>query len=159
MRRIVYGIGLFLAVLFLGAGFFLSYQVADLREKMDLLQENSGQALQQVSMLDSSKDQELVFESYQEGNLLRNRYRITAYGPEQIVLRQEEEEETGADQEFLLKVEEGCITVYDKESGEVFEHTNIPLETLPQELQAEVLLGKTLEGNEELYSFLENYSS
>ena len=77
----------------------------------------------------------------------------------QIVLRQEEEEETGADQEFLLKVEEGCITVYDKESGEVFEHTNIPLETLPQELQAEVLLGKTLEGNEELYSFLENYSS
>ena len=158
MRRIVYGIGLFLAVLFLGAGFFLSYQVADLREKMDLLQENSGQALQQVSMLDSSKDQELVFESYQEGNLLRNRYRITAYGPEQIILRQEEES-TKADQEFLLKVEDGWITVYEKETGEVFEHTNIPLESLPQELQAEVLLGKTLEGNEELYSFLENYSS
>lgn len=159
MRKVIYGIGLFLAVLFLGAGFFLSYQVADLREKMDLLQENSGQALQQVSMLDSSKDQELVFESYQEGNLLRNRYRITAYGPEQIVLRQEEEESNGSDQEFLLKVENGCITVYDKESGEVFEHTNIPLETLPQELQAEVLLGKTLSGDQELYSFLENYSS
>ena len=158
MRKVIYGIGLFLAVLFLGAGFFLSYQVADLREKMDLLQENSGQALQQVSMLDSSKDQELVFESYQEGNLLRNRYRITAYGPEQIILRQEEES-TQADQEFLLKVEDGCITVYEKETGEVFEHTNIPLESLPQELQAEVLLGKTLEGNEELYSFLENYSS
>lgn len=158
MKRVIYGIGLFLAVLFLGAGFFLSYQVADLREKMDLLQENSGQALQQVSMLDSSKDQELVFESYQEGNLLRNRYRITAYGPEQIILRQEEES-TKADQEFLLKVEDGCITVYEKETGEVFEHTNIPLESLPQELQAEVLLGKTLEGNEELYSFLENYSS
>ena len=109
-------------------------------------------------MLDSSKDQELVFESYQEGNLLRNRYRITAYGPEQIILRQEEES-TKADQEFLLKVEDGCITVYEKETGEVFEHTNIPLESLPQELQAEVLLGKTLEGNEELYSFLENYSS
>src|SRR5699024_4859841 len=60
---------------------------------------------------------------------------------------------------FLLKVENGCITVYDKESGEVFEHTNIPLETLPQELQAEVLLGKTLSGDQELYSFLENYSS
>ena len=158
MRKVIYGIGLFLAVLFLGAGFFLSYQVADLREKMDLLQENSGQALQQVSMLDSSKDQELVFESYQEGNLLRNRYRITAYGPEQIILRQEEES-TKADQEFLLKVEDRCITVYEKETGEVFEHTNIPLESLPQELQAEVLLGKTLEGNEELYSFLENYSS
>ena len=159
MKRVIYGIGLFLAFLFLGAGFFLSYQVADLREKMAQLQESSGQALQQVSVLDSSKDQELVFETYEEGNLLRNRYRITAYGPEQIVLRQEEEENTETDQEFLLKVEDGCITVYEKESGNVFEHTNIPLESLPQELQAEVLLGKTLSGAEELYSFLENYSS
>ena len=50
-------------------------------------------------------------------------------------MRQEEEESNGSDQEFLLKVENGCITVYDKESGEIFEHTNIPLETLPQELQ------------------------
>ena len=159
MKRMIYGIGFFLVLLFLGAGFFLSYQVADLRQEMTRLQESSAKARQQVSALVSSKDQELVFETYEEGSLLRNRYRITAYGPEQIVLRQEEEEETGADQKFLLKVEEGCITVYDKESGEVFEHTNIPLETLPQELQAEVLLGKTLEGNEELYSFLENYSS
>ena len=159
MKRMIYGIGFFLALLFLGAGFFLSYQVADLRQEMTRLQESSAKARQQVSALVSSKDQELVFETYEEGSLLRNRYRIAAYGPEQIVLRQEEEEETGADQEFLLKVEEGCITVYDKESGEVFEHTNIPLEILPQELQAEVLLGKTLEGNEELYSFLENYSS
>ena len=158
MRRMVYGIGLFLAFLFLGAGFFLSYQVADLRQEMSKLQESSAQERQQVSTLVSSKDQELVFETYEEGSLLRNRYRITAYGPEQIILRQEEES-TKADKEFLLKVEDGCITVYEKETGEVFEHTNIPLESLPQELQAEVLLGKTLEGNEELYSFLENYSS
>ena len=143
MRRMVYGIGLFLAFLFLGAGFFLSYQVADLRQEMSKLQESSAQERQQVSTLVSSKDQELVFETYEE----------------QIVLRQEEEESNGSDQEFLLKVENGCITVYDKESGEVFEHTNIPLETLPQELQAEVLLGKTLSGDQELYSFLENYSS
>lgn len=159
MRRVIYGIGLFLALLFLGAGFFLSYQVADLRDKMIQLQESSAQAQQQVSAFASSKDQELVFETYEEGSLLRNRYRITAYGPEQIVLRQEEEEKVSEDQEFLLKVEDGCITVYDNETGEVFEHTNIPLETLPQELQGEVLLGKTISGNQELYSFLENYSS
>ena len=159
MKRMIYGIGFFLALLFLGAGFFLSYQVADLRQEMTRLQESSAKERQQVSALVSSKDQDLVFETYEEGSLLRNRYRITAYGPEQIVLRQEEEENTETDQEFLLKVEDGCITVYEKESGKVFEHTNIPLESLPQELQAEVLLGKTLEGNEELYSFLENYSS
>lgn len=159
MKRMIYGIGFFLALLFLGAGFFLSYQVADLRQEMTRLQESSARDRQQVSALVSSRDQELVFETYEEGSLLRNRYRITAYGPEQIVLRREEEEETDFGQEFLLKVEEGCITVYDKESGKVFEHTNIPLETLPQDLQAEVLLGKTLQGNDELYSFLENYSS
>lgn len=158
MKRIVYGIGFFLALLFLGAGFFLSYQVSDLREDMTRLQESGAKEKQQVSVLTSSKDQELVFETYEEGTLLRNRYRITAYGPEQIVLRQEEES-TGNNREFLLKVDEGCVTVYDKESGEVFEHTNIPLETLPQELQSEVLLGKTIQGDEELYSFLENYSS
>lgn len=158
MKRIVYGIGFFLALFFLGAGFFLSYQVSDLREEMTRLQESSAKEKQQVSVLASSKDQELVFETYEEGTLLRNRYRVTAYGPEQIVLRQEEES-TGNSREFLLKVDEGCVTVYDKESGEVFEHTNIPLETLPQELQSEVLLGKTIQGDEELYSFLENYSS
>ena len=155
MRRMVYGIGLFLAFLFLGAGFFLSYQVADLRQDMSKLQESSAQE----APVYTRAYVEEVFETYEEGSLLRNRYRITAYGPEQIVLRQEEEESNGSDQEFLLKVENGCITVYDKESGEVFEHTNIPLETLPQELQAEVLLGKTLSGDQELYSFLENYSS
>ena len=34
MKRMIYGIGFFLALLFLGAGFFLSYQVADLRQEM-----------------------------------------------------------------------------------------------------------------------------
>ncbi len=100
MKRMIYGIGFLLALLFLGAGFFLSYQVADLRQEMTRLQESSAKERQQVSALVSSKDQELVFETYEEGSLLRNRYRITAYGPEQIVLRQEEEEETGADQNF-----------------------------------------------------------
>ena len=55
MRRMVYGIGLFLAFLFLGAGFFLSYQVADLRQEMSKLQESSAQERQQVSTLVSSK--------------------------------------------------------------------------------------------------------
>lgn len=159
MKRLIYSIGLFLALLFLGAGFFLSYQVADLQKKMTRLQESSAQTRELAAASTDPKDQELVFETYQDGELLRNRYRITAYGPEQVVLRQEEEEIKKEDQEYLLKVEEGSVTVYDKDTGEVFEHTNIPLESLPRELQAEVLLGKTLSGNQELYSFLENYSS
>ena len=159
MKRLIYSIGLFLALLFLGAGFFLSYQVADLQKKMARLQESSAQTRELVTASADPKDQELVFETYQDGELLRNRYRITAYGPEQVVLRQEEEEIKKEDQEYLLKVEEGSVTVYEKDTGEVFEHTNIPLESLPRELQGEVLLGKTLSGNQELYSFLENYSS
>ena len=49
MKRMIYGIGFFLALLFLGAGFFLSYQVADLRQDMTRLQESSAKERQQVS--------------------------------------------------------------------------------------------------------------
>ena len=49
--------------------------------------------------------------------------------------------------------------VYENKTGTVFESTDIPLEALPSELQAEVLLGKNLKNLDELYNFLENYSS
>ena len=56
-------------------------------------------------------------------------------------------------------MENGCVVVYEKADNTVFEYTDIPLEALPKDLQAEVLLGKDLKTLDELYSFLENYSS
>lgn len=159
MKRMIYGVGLFLAVLFLCTGFLLSYQISSLKERMSQLEESSTQARQQVSALSSPRDQEYIFESYEDGQLLRNRYSVTAYSQDRIVLRQEEEQEGQEEGEFLLKVENDHITVYSKKDSQVYEYTNIPLDALPEEMKREVLLGMTLKGEDELYSFLENYSS
>ena len=51
------------------------------------------------------------------------------------------------------------MVVYEKPGNTVFEYTDIPLEALPKELQSEVLLGKDIKTQDELYSVLENYSS
>lgn len=75
------------------------------------------------------------------------------------MLRQEESRQEQEEGEFLLKVENDYITVYTKKDSQVYEYTNIPLDVLPEEMKREVLLGKTLQGEDELYSFLENYSS
>jgi hypothetical protein len=74
-----------------------------------------------------------------------------------VVFRQEEVpvKEEG----YKLQVEEGYLVVYKNSENQVFEYTDIPLEALPQELQSEVLLGKQIETIDELYNFLENYSS
>ena len=119
----------------------------------------SAQAMQQVSALSSPRDQEYIVESYEDGQRLRNRYSVTAYSQDRIVLRQEESQQEQEEGEFLLKVENDYITVYTKKDSQVYEYTNIPLDALPEEMKREVLLGKTLKGEDELYSFLENYSS
>lgn len=162
MKRIIYGVGFFLVVLFLSAGFLLSYQVTELKDRMYALEESSAAAQQQVSSLADAKGKNLIFERYEEGSLKKEQYRITAYGTERIVLRQENPEAaetTGKEQGFQLKLKDGYVVVYDKASGEIFEETNIPLEALPEHLRTEILLGKEIENQKQLYSFLENYSS
>ena len=41
----------------------------------------------------------------------------------------------------------------------IYEYTEIHIRDLPQELQEEICLGKWLYSEEELFDFLENYSS
>ena len=47
----------------------------------------------------------------------------------------------------------------DSDIHSFFEDTDIPLRALPPVEQAAVLAGKEVQGLDELYSFLENYSS
>lgn len=157
IKKIIYGIGCFLAVLFLGTGMFLSYQINVLRDRMEELEENTALARQEVSALADSKNQDFIFERYEGDELVREHYRMTAYGADRIVLRQEPEE--SLEEGYLVKVRDGVLVVYENKTGTVFESTDIPLEALPSELQAEVLLGKNLKNLDELYNFLENYSS
>lgn len=163
MKRVIYGVGFFLVMLFLCTGFLLSYQITQLRDRMYDLEESSKEAEKQVSAMAEARNQDLIFERYEDGVLKKECYRIMAYGADRVVLRQEtDEKEEAASREntgFVLKVENGYVVVYKKDGQEVFEHTNIPLESLPAELQSQVLLGKAVDSTDDLYSFLENYSS
>ncbi len=62
-------------------------------------------------------------------------------------------------QGYYLKELDGYIIVYLYDNETIFEYTDILISTLPEYLQLEVTEGKYIETSEELYAFLENYSS
>lgn len=64
-----------------------------------------------------------------------------------------------ADEGYVLKAAGGCVWVYEGDGETVYESTEILLNSLPDKLQREILAGKHLSTELELYSFLENYSS
>ncbi len=53
----------------------------------------------------------------------------------------------------------GYVAVYLSDKTTIYELTEIPLTDLPEEVQQEIIKGKYVETAEELYAFLENYSS
>lgn len=158
MKRIIYGVGCFLIVLFFTVGFLITYQITDLKDRIYALEETHASAKQQASVpAVNYKNKTFVLEHYQDGILQKDSFKLYSYGTDKVVFRQEE---TPAKQAgFQLQVAEGYIVVYENSQNQVFEYTDIPLEALPKELQSEVLLGKQVETVDELYSFLENYSS
>lgn len=158
MKRIIYSVGFFLVLLFLSTGFLLSYQMSDLRERMGHLEEMQTKE-QQVSAFADAKKLDFVFERYEKNAVKQEAYRIVSYNTNQVVLRQKKEEKTSAADGFLLKVHNGYVAVYKNGENQIFEETGIPLEILPKALQSEILLGKTIKNQDDLYDFLENYSS
>ncbi len=74
---------------------------------------------------------------------------------------EENAQEVNADgYEFLLiSNENSYVEVYSLPEGEIYEYTDVILDVLPQDVQEEVMRGKYLRNEEELYNFLENYTS
>nr|MBQ8252398.1 hypothetical protein [Lachnospiraceae bacterium] len=58
-----------------------------------------------------------------------------------------------------ILAQDGLLTVYDSQRRHVILYTDIPLFDLPQEQQQEILAGKYVQTEEELYHLLESYSS
>ncbi len=58
-----------------------------------------------------------------------------------------------------IVAEDGYLTVYDGNRRQVILYTDIPVFSLPQPVQDEVMDGKYIETEEELYNLLESYSS
>lgn len=71
----------------------------------------------------------------------------------------EAEGEAVTDEGYYLKELQGYVAVYLDDKTTIYELTEIPVSDLPQEVQQEVAAGKYIETVEELYAFLENYSS
>ena len=68
-------------------------------------------------------------------------------------------EEMDRDGGYLLRELNGFVVVYLADGNTIYELTEIPLSDLPEELQQQILEGKILSTEDELYGFLENYSS
>ena len=72
-------------------------------------------------------------------------------------------EETGVDPsnqyEFLLVDHNDYVAVYQLSEREIYEYTDVIMEVLPEDVQKEVQHGKYIKNEEELYNFLENYTS
>lgn len=64
-----------------------------------------------------------------------------------------------SDYEFLLVNNNNYVTVYRLPEKELYEYTDVIMDVLPVELQEEIQQGKYLKNEEELYNFLENYTS
>lgn len=63
------------------------------------------------------------------------------------------------EEEFYLMVEDDYITVYLGDLKTVYLYTGIHMSTLPENVQQEILDKKHIADKEELYNFLESYSS
>lgn len=61
--------------------------------------------------------------------------------------------------EYILRNHDEYVTVYRLPEDEIYEYTDVILDVLPAELQEEIRQGKYLRNDEELYNFLENYTS
>lgn len=61
--------------------------------------------------------------------------------------------------QFYLKSEDGIVIVYKASTQEIYEYTNIVVEELPEDVKQEVLKTKYILDEEELYTFLESYTS
>ena len=61
--------------------------------------------------------------------------------------------------EYVLLAEEGYVAVYCADRKTLYASTDIQIQNLPDELQQEIQEGKLISSEEQLYNFLENYSS
>ena len=82
---------------------------------------------------------------------------LTAFPKDRVVICKyyKEEEPKG----YYLMVEDHFIVVYEEDKQRLHMNTDILLEDLNDKLKAEIIQGKYIENEEELYNFLESYSS
>ena len=66
---------------------------------------------------------------------------------------------TVSEERFLVVEEDGYLVIYDRLTMKRYDETTIQLSELPERLQEQIAEGLYFMDEEELYAFLENYSS
>ena len=83
---------------------------------------------------------------------------LTAFSKDRVVIckyyQTQPEEES-----FYLMVADHFVIVYKEDKQTIYMNTDILLENLSSDLQEEIIAGKYIENEQELYNFLESYSS
>lgn len=82
---------------------------------------------------------------------------LTAFSKDRVAVCKYYREETP--KSFYLKVADHFIIVCEEDGQTLFMNTDILLERLPDSLQREIMAGKPVASEAELYLFLESYSS
>ena len=93
-------------------------------------------------------DLKLGFQNIELSSFSRDRVVVCKY-------YRPEPEEAG----FYLMVADHFVIVYEKDKKTIHTNTDSLLESLSEELQTEIIRGKYIENEQELYNFLESYSS
>lgn len=81
---------------------------------------------------------------------------LLSFSPEKVVVKKNYEKQQGG---FYLVNEQNFVVVYDENFKYMYMNTGIMTRDLPMELQTEIINMKYIESEEELYHFLESYSS
>ena len=123
-----------------------SWRIPDKYIGMD--RQNFIKEMELYQLSPSLKDQELGFVSVE----------VVSFSDEKVAIRKsylQEEECTS----FYLVNKKNYVVVYCDDLETVYMNTNITLDSLPDELKQEVIQKKYMATEEELYNFLESYSS
>lgn len=67
--------------------------------------------------------------------------------------------ELSVNYKYVLKVEDGQLSVYDRDQDTLYLDTGIQIDDLPQYVQIKITEGMGFDSEEELFAFLESYSS
>ena len=84
---------------------------------------------------------------------------LTAFSKDRVVVCKYYKPAKDENQGFYLMVADHFVVVYQGDQRTLYMNTDILLENLNDELQAEIMQGKYVETEEEILNFLESYSS
>lgn len=153
MRKFFYSIGVLAFLCVLSAGYYGSYQLTERRSSgiKAIPQEIRREAKAETETgLYAGRPEEINTEILEEAGGLAAE---DTSEPAQAVSSVDEGET------YCLKETDGYVMVYERDGITLYEATTIVASLLPESLRKEIRNGKYITSQEELYRFLENYSS